>query len=49
MWASALGRRTNSIFAERLEELNEELEALKVEARSLEEQIAANVADLLAV
>ena len=36
------------VFAERLEELNEELEALKVEALALEEQIAANVAELLA-
>jgi type I restriction enzyme M protein len=34
-------------FAERLEELNEELEVLNVEARELEEQIAANVAKLL--
>lgn len=35
------------VFAERLEELNEELEVLNVEARELEEQIAANVAKLL--
>ncbi len=34
-------------FATRLEELNEELETLNVEARALEEQIAQNVADLL--
>ena len=34
-------------FAERLEELNEELEVLKVEAMTLEEQIAVNVAGLL--
>ena len=34
-------------FAERLEELNEELEVLNVEARGLEEQIAENVAKLL--
>ena len=34
-------------FAERLEELNEELEVLNVEARELEERIAANVAKLL--
>lgn len=34
-------------FAERLEELNEELEILNVEARELEEQIAENVAQLL--
>lgn len=37
------------VFAERLEELNEELEALKVEALALEEQVATNVAELLAV
>ncbi len=35
------------IFAERLEELNEELEVLNSEARELEERIAANVAKLL--
>jgi type I restriction enzyme M protein len=34
-------------FKERLEELNEELEVLKVEAHELEEKIAANVAALL--
>jgi type I restriction enzyme M protein len=34
-------------FAERLEELNEELEALNAEARSLEEAIAANVSSIL--
>jgi type I restriction enzyme M protein len=34
-------------FAERLEELNEELEVLNSEARELEERIAANVAKLL--
>lgn len=34
-------------FAERLEELNEELEILNVEARELEEKIAENVALLL--
>ena len=34
-------------FAERLEELNEELEILNVEARELEEQIAENVMMLL--
>jgi type I restriction enzyme M protein len=34
-------------FAERLEELNEELETLNAEARQLEERIAANVAILL--
>ncbi|HEV2315263.1 MAG TPA: class I SAM-dependent DNA methyltransferase [Candidatus Acidoferrales bacterium] len=34
-------------FAERLEELNEELEALNSEARELEERIAQNVANLL--
>jgi type I restriction enzyme M protein len=36
-------------FAERLEELNEELETLNAEARELEERIAENVASLLAV
>lgn len=35
------------VFAERLEELNEELEVLNVEARELEERIAENVAELL--
>jgi type I restriction enzyme M protein len=35
-------------FAERLEELNEELETLNVEARELEERIAENVKTLLA-
>ena len=35
------------VFAERLEELNEELEALNAEARALEERIALNVAQLL--
>jgi type I restriction enzyme M protein len=35
------------IFAERLEELNEELEQLNAEARVLEERIAQNVAALL--
>jgi type I restriction enzyme M protein len=34
-------------FAERLEELNEELEILNVEARELEERIAENVMMLL--
>lgn len=34
-------------FAERLEELNEELEVLNVEARELEEKIADNVVQLL--
>ena len=34
-------------FAERLEELNEEFETLNVEARELEERIAANVAAML--
>ncbi|AUB40541.1 Type I restriction-modification system, DNA methylase subunit [Nostoc flagelliforme CCNUN1] len=34
-------------FAEKLEELNEELEVLNVEARELEERIAENVALLL--
>jgi type I restriction enzyme M protein len=35
------------VFAERLEELNEELEVLNVEARELEERIAENVTRLL--
>lgn len=35
------------VFAERLEELNEELEVLNAEARELEDRIAANVAQLL--
>jgi type I restriction enzyme M protein len=35
------------VFAERLEELNEELEILNAEARELEERIAENVARLL--
>ena len=35
------------IFAERLEELNEELEFLNAEARELEERIAKNVVRLL--
>jgi type I restriction enzyme M protein len=35
------------IFAERLEELNEELEQLNVESRGLEERTAENVATLL--
>jgi type I restriction enzyme M protein len=34
-------------FTERLEELNEELEVLNLEARELEERIAENVAMLL--
>ena len=34
-------------FAERLEELNEELETLNAEARLLEERIAVNVAHVL--
>jgi type I restriction enzyme M protein len=36
------------VFAERLEKLNEELEALNAEAHELEERIAQNVAALLA-
>ncbi len=36
-------------FKERLEELNEELETLNIEARELEEQIAENVVKLLEV
>ena len=34
-------------FTERLEELNEELEALNVEARELEEQVSDNLSVLL--
>jgi type I restriction enzyme M protein len=34
-------------FAERLQELNEELELLNAEARELEDRIAENVANLL--
>ena len=34
-------------FAERLEEFNEELEVLNVEARELEERIAENIVKLL--
>lgn len=34
-------------FAERLEELSEELEVLNAEARELEDQIAANVSDII--
>ena len=36
-------------FRERLEELNEELETLNIEARELEERIAENVVKLLEV
>ena len=43
----AEGEADDFDFKERLEELNEELEVLKVEARELEEQIAANTARLL--
>ena len=35
------------VFAEKLEELNEELEVLNAEARALEERIGLNVAALL--
>jgi len=35
------------VFAERLEELNEELEVLNSEASELEERIANNVVELL--
>jgi type I restriction enzyme M protein len=35
------------VFAERLEELNEELEVLNVEARELEERIGDNVSRLI--
>jgi type I restriction enzyme M protein len=37
------------VFAERLEELNEELEVLNSEARELEDRIAQNVVALLEV
>ena len=37
------------VFAERLEELNEELEVLNSEARELEDRISANVAKMLEV
>lgn len=37
----------NFHFTEKLEELNEELEVLNLEARKLEERIAENVAKLL--
>jgi type I restriction enzyme M protein len=37
------------VFAERLEELNEELEVLNAEARELEDQIAASLGQLLEV
>jgi type I restriction enzyme M protein len=40
-------RQDDFDFAEKLEELNEELEVLNSEARELEERIAANVAKLL--
>ena len=35
------------VFAERLEELNEELEVLNAEARELEDMIARNVSAIL--
>ena len=35
------------VFAERLEELNEELEVLNAEGSELEQRIAGNVAQLL--
>ena len=34
-------------FAERLEELNEELETLNLEARELEERVSSNIALIL--
>jgi type I restriction enzyme M protein len=43
----APGQQDDADFAERLEELNEELEALNIEAGRLEEQIAENVAAIL--
>ena len=36
-------------FLEKLEELNEELEALNLQANALEGQVSANVANLLGV
>jgi type I restriction enzyme M protein len=44
----AAGQVDDVDFAERLEELNEELEVLNAEARELEGRIAENVAKLLA-
>jgi type I restriction enzyme M protein len=43
----AEGKAENVDFAERLEELNEELEKLNAEARGLEERIGENVSQLL--
>lgn len=43
----AAGKADDFDFRERLEELNEELEVLNVEARELEERIAENVVTLL--
>jgi len=43
----AEGEADDFDFKERLEELNEELETLNIEARGLEERIAENVAQLL--
>ena len=45
-WRSR-GAEDDIVFAERLEELNEELEVLNLEARELEERIAQNMAKLL--
>ena len=42
-----VGSKDDFDFAEKLEELNEELEVLNTEARELEDRIAANVAKLL--
>lgn len=47
-YVGATARQGENIdFAERLEELNEELETLNAEARELEDQIALNVASVL--
>ena len=43
----AEGEEDDVDFKERLEELNEELEALNAEARELEERIGENVVKLL--
>jgi len=43
----AEGEADDFDFKERLEELNEELETLNIEARGLEERIAENIGKLL--
>ena len=47
MSGSQSGRRRTFDFAERLGELNEELELLNAEAHQLEERIGENVAMIL--